>query len=265
MGKLDKKISKLLVELKKLKKTNKKKTKLVKRRVKRVKEPSVDKVAEFTKNQLFNTVRPSHQNSLIAQDAKRGLETIQEEARQNNVKKFEDFKAKTGDKIQEMNQKVIENSRTLSNLENIARSYLNDVDKVQNPRSFRWAEPDEVEEVDDDYVKAVEKQAQQANQKALEFKSAEEQLVLQLGDIDQQIEQAEQKDDVEAVAQLKAEAEVLEQERFMAEQEHKEAEKQAKIAARIAKMVATKARNKQEKEETKKRQQEAAKVARAGK
>jgi hypothetical protein len=50
---------------------------------------------------------------------------------------------------------VIDNSRALSNLENIASAYLNDVNKVKNPRNFRMANPDEVK-VEDDKIKQLE-------------------------------------------------------------------------------------------------------------
>lgn len=142
--KLDKKIKKLLKAIYRLKKKTKTKPKQ-KRRTK----PEVDKkniVAEYAKNQLLNTIRPTSttQNSLIANDAKKALQEIEEENKRNTKKELEEHRIKTSDKLNDLTHKtnelfgkVNENSRHLSNLEQVKNLMVRDQVQARNPREER--------------------------------------------------------------------------------------------------------------------------------
>jgi hypothetical protein len=140
--KLDKKIKKLLKAIYRLKKKTKPKPKQKGRT-----KPVINKkdiVAEYAKNQLLNTIRPTTQTSLIANDAKKALQEIEEENKRNIKKDLEEQRIKTGDRLNDLTYKtnelmgrVNENSRNLSNLEQVKNSMVRDQVQARNPREDR--------------------------------------------------------------------------------------------------------------------------------
>ena len=210
--KLDKKIEKLVKSISKLTKKRKNKKRKVKPSKKNI-------AAEFAQQQLLTQLRndrtpvPSSgggsSGALTAQDAKRKVEEIQEEARRGD-------KDKIKKKLEALEHKTDANDRTLTNLQNTALQYQQEMSKQKNaPRGGMWT----VDEEDEPEVKQINNDI-----KKLENKGQE---------INEQIHEDNGIDD---------------KNELLAKQEANEHELARKKTEKTRKMVETKARKREEKE-----------------
>jgi len=209
-SKLDKKIKKLIKSISKLTK----KRKVKKSRKSKSRKTKKNIAAEFAQNQLLTQLRNAASSggasSVVAHDAKRKVEEMQEEGRRSE-------KEKTKKTIEALEHKADENNRVLTGLQNFALQFQQEKAKHEHaPRGFAWHIEDDDEPESQAVVKEI-KQLEHMQQK-----------------LDEKLQDGGDEKDVE---------ELFAQQRALAEEIlHKKNE-------RIRKMVETKARKKAEKEE----------------
>jgi hypothetical protein len=214
-SKLDKKIKKLLKSIALLQKRKKPAKPKHKRKVKSSKKKNIQ--AEFATQQLLTQLRNAAAasggggaSSIVAHDAKRKIEEMQEEGRRSE-------KDKLKQSIADLEHKADESHRGLSGLQNFALQFQQQMAQQHHaPRGFTWA----IEEDD-----APESKEAVEGLKRLEHQVHQQEAILQ--------EKAQQGEDVEDELQK---ANVMKQ------------ELEARKADQYRRMVATRAKNKADKQ-----------------